>query len=333
MRLSIAIDAYLAYRRNGWSESTVRGDRKVLTKLQRHFGDVNLNRLTPAEVDEFLQSTNMNNVSPNTYNLWLSGLRNFFKYLRQRKHIPIDSDPLVGQRKKPSQDKPQLRLSIDEFPALLNAAQKPRDRMAIAVGLYLMLRESEARSIRLGDINMVEGEILIYVHKSKIYDKKPITPELREELNRYLRYYAEIHGNLQDDWFLLPQLGYMDSRGEYEMVPSQGLGPGGLSRVVQGCIRALGHPTQGTGMHTLRRSAAAALFLEKTSKGYDGALRQVAAWLNHKQQRTSEIYLGIDVDKNTRNEEAKAGPLYPSLADKNIISIGDYNGDRADQAM
>lgn len=334
MKLEPAINAYLHYRKNGWSESTVKNDRKVLKKLHTHTGNILLTRLTPEVMDEFLRSKPMNPGNPGTYNLYFSSLRNFFKWCRQRKHLPIDHDPLVGQRIKPKQEIPKFRVPLEEFPALLDAARTRRDRMMIAVGLFLMVRESEARTITLGDINLSERTISVWIHKTKQHDLMPISPELDAELRSYLTFYAQQHGELQDDWFLLPQMRLTNRYQTYEMAPNQGLGPGGMSRPIQNALARLGYERKGCGMHTLRRSAAAAVFMEKTRLGYDGALRQVSAWLHHKSQRTSEIYIGIDIDRNTRNEEAKAGPLYPSLAaDGNVIPIGGRHGDSTHEAM
>jgi len=334
MKLEPAIQGYLAYRANGWSASTVRGDKKVLAKLLRHTGNVQLASITPEVMDELLRSKPMSGGSPATYNLYLSGLRNFFKFCRQRKHAPIDYDPLVGQRPKPNPEKPKFRITMDQFPALLDAAGNERNRMAIAIGLYLMVRESEARSIRLGDVDLNEGTIAVWVHKTNGYDEMPISAELDAELRRYLVWYTQHHGPLKDDWFLLPQRKFTNRFQVYELAPSRGLQQGGLSRVVQQAVGALGHPTAGVGMHTLRRSAAAALFQEKTRQGYDGALRQVSAWLHHKSQRTSEIYIGIDIDRNTRNEETKSQSLYPSLNDDKVINLGDkHDGSNSNQAV
>jgi len=333
MKLSIAIDAYLAYRRNGWSESTVKNDTKVLKKLIAHLGDINIKTITPEVMDEFLRSKPMNPNSPGTYNLYFSALRNFFKWARQRKHVPIDFDPLVGQRVKPKPETPKLRIPLEQFPALLNAATNSRDRMAVAIGIYLMTRESEARSIRLGDINLNEGWIGVHVHKSGKYDQMPISPELDAELRRYLIAYAQQHGELQDDWYLLPKMKLTNRWQEYEMCPTRGLGPGGLSRPIQRILGKMGYPTTKAGMHTLRRSAAAAVFMEKKRLGYDGALRQVASWLHHKSQYQSEVYIGIDVDRSERDKQARSGPLYPSLQADNVTYLGEGHGRNTDKAV
>lgn len=334
MKLNIASQAYLAHRRNGWSESTVKNDAKCLRKLQAHIGDVNVAKISPEMMDEFLSSKPMN-PSPGTYNLYFSGLRNFFKWCRQRKYMPIDHDPLVGQRIKPKPEVQQLRIPMEKFPSLLAEAKKPRDRMIICIGLYLMVRESEARSIQLKHINLTESWIQVTVHKdpSKKIDHMPISPELDAELRTYLTWYAQQHGKLEDDWYLIPQYRFTNRWQEQEMNPTQGLGPGGMARPIQRIVASLGYPTRRVGMHTLRRSAAAAVFLEKKRLGYDGALRQVAAWLHHKNQRTSEIYLGMDIDRNQRDKEAKEAPLYPSLQADNVTHIGEAHGNNPGQAL
>ena len=326
MKLNVAVQAYLAYRKNGWSKNTVLNDGKALRKLQAHFGDVQLTSLTPDVMDTFLRSRPMCPDSPNTYNLYMSVLRNFFKWSRQRQYLPIDFDPLVGQRVKPSQEAPKFRIPMEDFPALLDAAKTPRDRMIVAIGLYLMLRESEARTIRLGDVNLAEGTIGVTIHKTNGYDLMPICPELDAELRIWLTYMAANLGELSDEWYLIPQTRPTSQWLVTALNPTCGLAPGGMSRPIQAAVAALGYPSHKVGMHTLRRSAAAAIFLEKQRLGYDGALRQVASWLHHKSQRTSEIYIGVDIDRNTRDREAKEGPLYPSLVADNVIEMRSHGG-------
>lgn len=65
-------------------------------------------------------------------------------------------------------------------------------------------------------------------------------------------------------------------------------------------------------MHTLRRSAARALFDRLATEGYDGALRLVQAMLHHAQSSTTEHYLGLTLDKKRRDDIIRGESMYPA---------------------
>ena len=86
--------------------------------------------------------------------------------------------------------------------------------------------------------------------------------------------------------------------------------PKSLLRLL-GALRAHGYDIAGEGGHTLRRSAARALYDELVEeRGYDGALRRVQTMLDHKHSMTTELYLGLDVDKVARNKALRGKPMF-----------------------
>ena len=330
MRLSEAAARYMDFRANAWSEASVKTDAKALNRLLREVGDREVSDIGSDTIDHFLSSEAMRKVKPSTYNLYFTNIRLFFKWCMVRGYTTVD--PFFGQRQKALPQQNHLRIPLEKFPTLINSAYRPRERMIVCLGLYLMLRESEVRSIQLKHVNLSEGWVQVTIHKNrdKTIDRMPISPELDAELRTWLTHYARLHGRLDDEWYLIPQYShankYMPSDHEWDFVPGKGLAPGMISRQVKFIIGTMGYDSEGTGMHTLRRSAAAALFMEKKRLGYDGALRQVSSWLHHKNQRTSEIYLGMDIDRNQRDKEAKEAPLFPSLQDENVVDIQKKGG-------
>ncbi len=76
--------------------------------------------------------------------------------------------------------------------------------------------------------------------------------------------------------------------------------------------RQLGTETlRGEGVHTVRRSVARILFDQASEHGHDNALRVAAALLGHSSTQTTEIYLGIDRDRQKRDEILRGKSLFP----------------------
>lgn len=330
MQLSQATDKYLQYRSTAYASNTVTSDMNSLNKLKKHLGDVDLDSISTQTIDQFMNGPAFSNAAPATVNATLNNLKQFFKYCRTR-NLMENTDPLLGQRMRKKQPTYALRIPMQEFPALLDAAANPRDRMLIACGLYLMLRSSEVVEIRIGDIDLSNQEIVVNIIKTKEIDTMPISPELDAELRTYLTWYTNNHGPLQQDWYLVPVFTHSDTFQKHVLQPDRKMTT--TDTAIKKAVHALGYPTDRVGMHTMRRSAARAIFQEKTALGYDGALRAVSSWLHHSNQSTSEIYLGLDIDKSSRNAEAKAAALYPSLTGGNVIQMRSANGSHTHSAV
>ena len=129
----------------------------------------------------------MRKVKPSTYNLYFTNIRLFFKWCMVRGYTTVD--PFFGQRESPAPAS-HLRIPLEKFPTLINSAYRPRERMMVCLGLYLMLRESEVRSIQLKHVNLSEGWIQVTIHKNrdKTIDQMPISPELDAELRTWLTF-------------------------------------------------------------------------------------------------------------------------------------------------
>jgi hypothetical protein len=48
--------------------------------------------------------------------------------------------------------------------------------------------------------------------------------------------------------------------------------------------------------------------------GYDGALRRVSSLLGHKNTITTERYLGLSLERSSRNQQFSGNRMFPSLA-------------------
>jgi integrase len=114
---------------------------------------------------------------------------------------------------------------------------------------------------------------------------------------------------LPNEWTLAPPMQWL------AVDPNNPTGPGYYrycpdrtirhpERIVQKALAGLGHETKGEGFHTLRRSAARIFHdLAAADPGTTTpAIRVAQALLGHKNQTTTEVYLGITVEKQARDD-------------------------------
>jgi integrase len=330
-RLSDSINEYLAARKaRGKAANTIKNDQQALDRLLLVAGNIPTAKIDGNHVDQWL-AYQAATCGPGTLNARQSSLAAFIKWATARGHLPRDADPLSGidYRKVPPRDR--LRVPLAKFNLLLDAAEAhhPRDRMMVALGLFLMLRQSEACDLRIGDVNLDDGLLSVRIQKTSQADVMPIPTELDRELRPWLALYAESAGRLQPEWYLLPSrvshANVRDENGRYLRTErAAGLRP--LRRctrpheVVKRALRDAGFAVEKQeGMHTLRRSGARALFDELSQAGYDGALRTVQTMLHHSTTNMTERYIGISLDKQARDKKFAGKTMFPSLVADNVV--------------
>jgi len=345
--LSETIGGYLAYMRDtGAKPTTIKSYRSSLTHLFTFVGDTPIESVTPQDVDSMLgQMQQSRKYKPSTINGVHSILSGFFRYCRDRGVTAPTFDPLRGRRYLKVPPTPKARIGVDDFHAALDAATYPRDRALLAVGLFTMLRSSEIETLTVGDVG--DDTLHVNIWKSDLTDDLPIPPDFRIELDRWLAAYEEECGPLQPHWRLVPcarSKGYtfhhpprMNRPGDDTVFPARPkerlVGAARLARrsttgydlhptvkishsyeFVKEILESIGITGYRMGMHALRRSAARAMFDELSKQGRDDALRYVSAWLHHKSTTTTEIYLGLDVDREKRDAHFATNPMFPSIA-------------------
>lgn len=323
VRLSEAIDGHLALLKSqGLAARTIKTHRQTLNHLLVETGNIYLRSMTHVHVERLFAAHA--EWASSTRNLHLANLRSFLATCRNRGWLSRDTDPTAGWRNQRVVRAEKRRIPIEEFPSLLAAADHPRDRAILALGLFSFLRGSELQELRIADVNLADHELRIYRSKTREYDVLPISLELAEELEAWLRWYGVKHGPyLDDSWYLVPAKApnptYQDPATR-RLVQVKGVAPlrpttqlGHPYRVAQRALHAIGYATAGEGEHTLRRSGARALFDALREEGYDGALQRVRAMLGHKSAAMTEHYLGIDLERRQRNELIGGKVMFPSL--------------------
>jgi integrase len=231
---------------------------------------------------------------------------------------------LDGYKGRKAERQPKYYLDAQEFPAALESAgeRHPCDRAVIALALFTLARQSEIKIIRLRDLDFAKREIRLYREKRDRWTTTGLTPELADELNRWLGIYADETGYFSPhtmarehpDWLLVPSRG----RGSARLQPDQPICV--MERIAKRLLTDLG--VQGTregksvshlgeGMHTLRRSGARA-FLKALSEGlgHERALTQVKIMLDHDDLQQTMRYIGVDQEKDELNEWLKGNSMY-----------------------
>jgi integrase len=259
-RLGEAIEEFLLTRRaSGIAPSTVAQNRVHLSQVLTEIGNIQVRNLTARHVDMVFAS--WTSKAPSTLNTQTSTLKTFLQWCGRRGLLPRGDDIMaayVRRRKEP--EKQRLQVPVDKFPALLDAATHPRDRMVVALGLYLFLRQSEIKTIRIGDVDFTNSEIAVTVHKTKQFDRMPISSELDAELRRYLEWYTAKCGVPEKQWFLTPSkysvcATWTDGRFAHDPSKEAVIRPtrpiGSPYRIVKAVLEDLGYGTfQGRVSHT-----------------------------------------------------------------------------------
>lgn len=324
--LSDAIEEYLKGRAGLRRDSTGKGDRRVLSRLLRAAGNIQARHLD-TQHGEAVATLLSQTCAPNTIRTDIARLKTFVKWLHARRYLNMYVNPLATISLPRVVERPKLRIPAREFPRLLDTADNPRDRIIVALGLYLFLRQGEIRSLKLRDVNLDAGEVMVTIHKTTTRpDRMPISRELDVELRRWLTWYSEnTPESLTPEHYLVPartKAAWVNVKGvsgaqgyTVKIIPTK---PCRMPHEpVTKILTLAGYKTRDEnggalfeGGHTLRRSGARALFDRLLDEGYDGALRTVQSMLHHSSAAMTERYLGIDVDAHRRNELLRGHDMY-----------------------
>lgn len=318
--MSDALTQYEGHlRARGLRPNTIKNSMQALTAAKAAWGDILVQSIKPVHIDRLFQS---NQWSPSTRNLYRGNLGQFFKWCRNHGYMPRDFDPMFGWRNERVPTPEKLRLDASEFYPLLDTADHPRDRAALALGLFTFCRGSEVASLRVNDLDLGNLTLDVYRIKTSDYDTLPVCEELREEMVRWLNWYRQDQGQLVGNWFLVPskkpyEWTWFDGQlRKVDGVP--GLRPerqiGHPYTIPQRALARLGYDTGGEGFHTLRRSGAYNLFQTLRSQGVDGALMRVSSMLGHRDTKITQHYIGLNMERDQRNRSIAGERMFPQIA-------------------
>jgi integrase len=313
-----AIELYERHLRSAdLAENTIKNKLQPLRLALPVWGSVDVKRLNAQDIDNLFSHYQW---GPRTRNLYLGVLRQFFTWCRHNRYAPREFDPTLAWRNRSIPKIERLRVPVHRFPELLDATQHPRDRAAVALGLYTFLRGSELQTLQIQDVDFSASLLHIYRHKTSEEDRLPICMELREELERWLDWYRRDQGRLEPNWFLVPSkkpnhITWVDGK-RVLISDTPPLRPERKMshpyRPAKRALEALGLDAKGEGEHTLRRSGARALLDALREEGTDSALLRVGAMLGHKDTRVTAHYVGLHMEREQRNELLAGKRMFPA---------------------
>ncbi len=206
-------------------------------------------------------------------------------------------------------------------------AKHPYWRAVVAFLALTCCRSNELRDVQMSQILNLEEVVINRIKTHDTGDRIPITPRLREELQRYIFWYqGEIGRELRPSDYLFPAMMSCGPHGEITVRDSlQQRGP--LSVRVRELI--LPHVPDNTppeeltaiGCHTLRRSGALAYYRKWIKDGRANAMELVQALLGHDKVSTTQIYLNLNFQRAERNNAMAGMDLFEDEQEGEVIPI------------
>jgi integrase len=323
-------------RANGQAEGTISIYVSYLRRLAttcEKAGRVSVRAVDTACMTRYL-ATMAGTASRNSA---ISATKGFFGWaVRMHYATPAGAADVLGGRKRSVQTRrPKHYVDVTEFEEMLGFAEQPHpwDRAVVAVLLYTLCRQSEASALQLKNVNLLKGELKVWRGKRHRWTTTIISPDLREELDWWLSWYAEDQGydspaammSAHPDWYLLPRkvavMGKTD-KGQWQRAGDRIIPAArsyALENVIKPLLDALGAEGEhgytrrhlGEGGHTIRRSGARALldYLEG-EMGADRALLQVSAMLDHDDPQQTLTYIGREIEKDRLDKFLRSNRMY-----------------------
>jgi integrase len=336
--LSDSIDAYLEeLQRLERATSTVRQDRRLLRQFNHAAGKkLKTHQVKRSHVDGWLEQ--QSHVAPNTRKFYLGRVKTFLAWCVDTNRLRENPAKRLEVTARQT-ERPKTRIDSEQFPALLDAAGDvhPRNRAAVAVTLYTLLRAVDVVNLRVGECDREEGNISAYLEKTNQQHEIGISLDLDEELERWFTWYKKDLGvmRLEPWWPVIPPLfagqrglpvseqtlhiRQLRKNGEVALLRPQTL----TQYIVQPALRAIGVPLRfvsrdgsdvaaNEGAHTLRRSGARALYDRLVSGGSDqtDALFLVQALLHHANVQMTAGYIGVALQRDAINKIIRGARMY-----------------------
>jgi len=273
--------------------------------------------------------------APSTFNNYRQYLCAFWNYCREEGWV--HANPMRHVRPMTVPRRVRLQLSATELQMMLDGAD-PRDRVGLALGMNTGLRGGDIAALTVSSPDFTTSRLTAWVEKTDEEIVLPMTSDLRDELLSWLDYYATYHGltvaQLPNDWTLMPP-----AQGVSFNVNNPELGRRVIYKphqrfkhpevIVHRALARLGYPTHKEGFHTLRRSAARVVFEAAKAAGDPDPIAIPQTLLNHKSRRTTELYLGVSVEKSRLDDMLRGKSFLADAIARDRAAIeGDADVDR-----
>ena len=271
--------AYLMLER-GMSQNTAVAYGDDVDKLIRYLADagVGIEHATTDDLERFVCTLQDVGIQPRSQSRIISGVKSFYKFLRQEGFMDTDPTELLITPKI-GRHLPEV-LTIAEIDAMIDAidmskAEGQRNRAIIETLYGCGLRVSELVTLQLSQLYLEERYIVIQGKGNK-QRAVPISPVAIEQINLYLDQTRshQVAQRGSEDILFLNRRGAMLTRQMIFHIVKQLCELAGIRKVIS--------------PHTLRHSFATHL-LEGGAN-----LRAIQQMLGHESITTTEIYVHID---------------------------------------
>ncbi|MEU3052299.1 tyrosine-type recombinase/integrase [Streptomyces griseus] len=327
-------EARLAYveamNRANVPERTCEQYGQLAKRLERFYPDRRFAGIRTEDLHDFLygRSGILVNRALKTGVSYRSGLRSFFAYGQSqgwtRTVTVVPQPPFKGRGSRPPWT--PTRLNKPELVMVLERSEHPILRGMVATAIGTALRISDVSKIQGPDWNLPLGDLYVWVKKTQRFDAMPVTLDLEEELRRYLLWYTSKTGaTLQTpNAYVFPGWKHANSGGKLYWVPdvTKPCNYAWANRHLREVYALCGIEVQPReAWHVIRRSVARIYFDQLRKEiSYDHALRQTSALLGHLDSKTTEGYLGLDAERQARDESLR-GRRFISAGTGNVIPM------------
>ncbi|GLY55337.1 site-specific integrase [Lentzea sp. NBRC 102530] len=313
-------------RSRGMEVSSLNQERSTLKHLCRAWDRT---RKAPGSLDMswmedylFGPEGRANEVSVGTFNKKISHIKSFMEWLIRRSVVRNDVLDVVTTKKgyKPR----RLWLPLGALHQMIDGADDPWEKFVLEFGVFTLGRWSELCFIQMKHVHLDAGRIDWWREKTDEWDRIPIMSELDTAIRRWVTIYEKSIGRpLTPDDYLVPmrkKFGWSNCAWQYVSASR-------ATNSIRLCVKEHAAPLlggmdaiRGQGVHLLRRSAARELYEALKRQGEPDPLRVVMAMLGHKNIRTTELYLGIERDRETR-DTLLAGRSLLGIDKTNVVEL------------
>lgn len=245
-----------------------------------------LNSLRYSDLRNWANSLEGKGYTASTRSRKIAAVKSFFKYLLKME--VITQNPADGLTMPKAEKKQPKVISLDEAKNLLdelrwvqNSDLFFRDYAILATFLYTGVRREEITNIKLADVDLQKGQVLIHGKGAKqrfVF----INPTLAAILSEYLAVYRELIHSAENSLYLFPS-----SKNEKLAVRT-------INNIVNKAFELAGIKEKGVSAHILRKRFATSIFQGT------GDIATTSKMLGHSSPTVTMRYVVID-EQNMRN--------------------------------
>lgn len=268
-------------------DTTAEAYKKAIKNFIRFLETNDITNPTQETIKKYKKYLTEHNEAP-TINLYLSGLKNFYKFLHT--HYGINDITTDIKTIYINREHKKDGLNIDQAKELIKNSNNKRDRAIIILLLTAALRTIELERANISDLT-IKGNRYILKIQGKGHDKKDdyiiITDRTYKAINEYLKTRENIKPS--DPLFTSDS---NNKKGERLTTRS-------IRRIVKNNLQNIGINTPKITTHSLRHTAITQLLLNNNKNIYEA--QQLA---RHKSPATTQIYIDEIVSEEAKNKNA-----------------------------